>query len=221
MVTPPALRPARRACPPLASRAQASTWMRGPDGPPEWGIIAPNGPEGPAWRGGTAASPRGQLAGPGPTQQGHHDARTSSNAMAARWCTRSSWPRGGPTVRPTDGSRLRACRRLVGPSDHRECEVAVTEWRDHQPAPQVGASVWAWQGGQSATRWSRSRGPRPRGAALRDPDGSSRASSSRRSSAKPGTSPIRHRSTSTTSGAYCSPTRSRCRTRRNRPTPRG
>ena len=39
--------------------------------------------------------------------------------------------------------------------------------------------------------------------------------------ARPGALPTRRRPTSTTSGACCSSTRSRCRTRRNRPTPPG
>ena len=64
-------------------------------------------------------------------------ARASSGAMVARWCTQFLGLVVDPELAPA-ATFLRPDRPLVGPSDHRECELALPQRRDHQPTPPVG-----------------------------------------------------------------------------------
>jgi hypothetical protein len=58
-------------------------------------------------------------------------------------------------------ARLRANRPLLGTAGDLDGEAPVAECGDDEPTARVGASVWAWHGGQSATRRSRSKSEPP------------------------------------------------------------
>jgi hypothetical protein len=72
---------------------------------------------------------------------------------------RPAWLRFGLRTDPSDDRRGRPEGPLIGPADDLDSEAPGAEWGDDQAAVCVGGSVWAWQGGQRATRRSRSKSP--------------------------------------------------------------
>jgi len=88
-----------------------------------------------------------RAAGPFPRTAPAAAARPGAGCRAVGAAGAAPAPDGARAVpRPGNGSRVRASgalplrpgRPLVGPSDHRESELALPQRRDHQPAPPIG-----------------------------------------------------------------------------------